>query len=171
MRALCVCPLGLVSSSRDKTIKIWKELSETGFEPEATLVMFYKLHAWRNVGCAATNCDSFCGANELIANNGWLVQIGHTDYVTALAWMPAGLTEDLPEGGLVSGMGILAHLKLVGWLSLICSFTSILLHFLQSKSCYRKESLGPIELYVSACSMQAARLLTYIGCWFRSHYS
>lgn len=32
----------------------------------------------------------------------WL-QVGHKDYVTTLAWMPAGLREDLPEGGLVSG--------------------------------------------------------------------
>ena len=37
MRALCVCDIGLITASRDKTIKVWKEV-EGIFEVESTLV-------------------------------------------------------------------------------------------------------------------------------------
>jgi WD40 repeat protein len=37
VRALCVCDIGLITASRDKTIKVWKEV-EGIFEVESTLV-------------------------------------------------------------------------------------------------------------------------------------
>lgn len=33
-----MCPLGIVSGSRDKTVKIWKEASDTEFVLDKTLV-------------------------------------------------------------------------------------------------------------------------------------
>lgn len=63
---MCTTPLGIVTASRDKTIKIWK-----------------------------TNDDGTYGLSLTLA--------GHTDFVTALSYIPPGKVQLLPNGGLLSG--------------------------------------------------------------------
>lgn len=73
VRGVCACDLGIVTSSRDKTAKIWAQDGAAA-------------------GGGAAGC--FAPVQTLV---------GHTNYVTAVAYIPPGARPDLPNGAVVTG--------------------------------------------------------------------
>ncbi|GIL93050.1 hypothetical protein Vretifemale_20531 [Volvox reticuliferus] len=81
VRGVSVCPLGLLTGSRDKTAKVWVEDSPA---PEA----------------------SSSSAPPRGGNGGYSVAqtlVGHTDFVGPVLYAPPGSLSDYPQGAIVTG--------------------------------------------------------------------
>ena len=125
VRSLAVTPNGaLLTGSRDKTIKLWREGPDGAFHEESTLVSAVQLtpcwqwQQWRRrrrrqsvricrlpparlllrghtrTGCCAVSRSLFAPLPP---------QVGHTDFVSALAYAPPGVLPGCPGGAVVSG--------------------------------------------------------------------
>jgi phospholipase A-2-activating protein len=104
VRSLCITAEGaVVTGSRDKTIKLWTEQEDGSFADSTTLVRWAEPLVWSG------SSDGSGGGWQrlcLLAQRRCSCpprQVGHTDFVSALAYAPPGVLEGCPGGAIVSG--------------------------------------------------------------------
>lgn len=88
VRGVITSPFGIVTASRDKTIRVWTEAGND-FNLDKSLVSNVR------------QIHSACIASLLTRKVP--LQVGHTNYVAPLAYVLPGHLPRLPEGGLLSG--------------------------------------------------------------------
>ena len=111
VRGLCVCELGLLTSSRDKTAKLWQEQSANAF----TVIKTYVRRAWPRQNDVVMLCSFLHATMQGDATRGALLslrlcdqiqklQVGHTDYVGPVAYLPQGTSARMPKGAVITGL-------------------------------------------------------------------
>ena len=86
---MITCPLGVITASRDKTVRVWNESRDKQFQLDKSLVSEFH-HEMALFSRQLTD--------TLVVS-----QIGHKSYVAPLAYIPEGVMPELPKGGIVSG--------------------------------------------------------------------
>ncbi len=105
VRGVLACEIGIATSSRDKTIKLWVEESKTKYVEMTAMVRHCRGERWHGQGPCAPAISPCSGSPHApTLPHAPLSQVGHTDYVGPLAFIPAGLVAELPHGAIVSGV-------------------------------------------------------------------